>query len=68
KLGGSSPPNPPQSAEVPQADIGMFPPPMNCSSLGIKPLAIPTQPPYYRPSDIVPSIERAAERRRNASD
>lgn len=68
KLNGSVPPNSPQSAEVPPSDVGAFPPPMSCKTLGMKPLPIPTQPPYYHPNGIGPDFSQAVERRRNDND
>ena len=68
KLAGSSVPNPPSMAEVPVAQVGMFPPKMSCRTLGIKPIPIPTQPPYYHPNGIGPSLEQSIERRRVTDD
>ena len=49
RLNGFKPPLPASMALVPNAQLSMFPPRMNCKSLGITPIAIPTQPPYYNP-------------------
>jgi phospholipase C len=68
KLEGNAPPNPASLAEVPQADVGTFPPPMNCKSLGIKPIPIPSQPPYYQPSAIGPAFGSKIEDGHDRSD
>lgn len=68
KLNGSSAPNPPTMAEIPTNDVGMFPPPMSCRKLGIKPEPIPTQPPYYHPNGIGPSIQQMEAKRNNSND
>jgi hypothetical protein len=60
KLTGVRPPNDPATAEI--SDAGAIPPKMNCNTLGIRPLAIPTQPPYYRPNDPAPDVTRLEER------
>ncbi|MBV8489470.1 MAG: hypothetical protein JO199_02995, partial [Candidatus Eremiobacteraeota bacterium] len=49
RLNGLRPPIPASQALVPPSQIGAFPPRMNCKSLGITPIVIPTQPPYYKP-------------------
>jgi phospholipase C len=53
RLTGAAPPIPASMAEIPPADVGKFPPPMNCHTLGITPLAIPTQPPYFNPFKVI---------------
>jgi phospholipase C len=39
----------PDSAEIPDEQIGAFPPAMNCASLKIQPISIPPRPRYYDP-------------------
>ncbi|MGC1380331.1 MAG: alkaline phosphatase family protein [Candidatus Baltobacteraceae bacterium] len=68
KLDGSAQPNPASLAEVPGIAISQFPAPMNCKSLRIHPLAIPTQPPDYKPDVLSPSAMRRTEARRIAGD
>jgi phospholipase C len=68
KLDGTAQPNPALLAEIPGVTVNTFPSPMNCKSLNIKPLAIPTQPPYYNPIKGVGSQAQRIERRRNAQD
>lgn len=53
KLDGSSGLNPASLAEISGVAVNQFPPPMNCKTLRIKPLAIPTQPPYYHPDRLL---------------
>lgn len=67
KLDGTAAPNSPSMAEVPPNVVGTFPPPLNCKKLGIKPLAIPSQPPYYHPNGIGPSAVKL-EIKHNVSD
>lgn len=49
RLNGLKPPIPAAMALVPPAEVTAFPTHMNCRTLGITPIAIPTQPPYYNP-------------------
>jgi phospholipase C len=65
RLTGAARPIPASMAEVPAGDVGRFPAPINCKSLGIKPLAIPTQPPYYTPFKVEKSGAARIERMRN---
>ncbi|HTU83680.1 MAG TPA: alkaline phosphatase family protein [Candidatus Acidoferrales bacterium] len=44
RLDGSEPPIPAAAAEIPDAVVGTFPPPMNCKSLGIQPVPLPNAP------------------------
>jgi len=60
KLSGATAPNPPSMAEIPDAQVGHFPPAMSCSSLHIKPIAIPPQPSYYNPLKTLKSYEERA--------
>jgi phospholipase C len=53
KLDGSSVPNSPQMAIVPGVVLNKFPSPWNCKTLDIRPVPIPTQPPYYNPRKII---------------
>jgi phospholipase C len=63
RLTGSKPPIPASMAEIPATDVGKFPPPMNCKSLGITPLSIPAQPKDWNPFKVIKGnasrIERA---------
>lgn len=68
KLDGSDQPNPASLAEIPGGVVDTFPSPMNCTSLHIRPLAIPTQPPYYNPLRVEESEARRIETRRNSTD
>jgi phospholipase C len=53
RLAGTSPPIPASEAEISDADVATFPPPMNCRSLGIAPVVLSnassTPPPGYMP-------------------
>ena len=53
RLDGSTPPIPASDAEIPDAAVNAFPPPMSCSTLGITPVALPnapsTPPPGFAP-------------------
>jgi phospholipase C len=53
RLDGSSPPIPASAAEIPDAAVNAFPPPMSCASLGITPVSLPnapsTPPPGFKP-------------------
>ena len=44
RLDGTAPPIPASAAEIPDATVNAFPPPMSCSSLGITPVALPNAP------------------------
>lgn len=68
KLDGSAPPNPATLAEIPALEVDTFPAPVNCRSLHIKPLAIPTQPPYYNPIRVLQSGSLRIEAHRNKQD
>lgn len=69
KLDGSAPLNPASLAEVPGSIVDKFPSPMNCKTLNITPLAIPTQPPYYRPLKLLnTSGAKVAMHRRDLND
>lgn len=52
RLDGSLPPIAPAQAEIADTTVNAFPPPMNCRTLGITPLALPnapsTPPPGFR--------------------
>jgi phospholipase C len=53
KLNGSSGLNPASLAEIPGTVVDHFPSTMNCKTLRLRPLNIPTQPPYYRPHELL---------------
>jgi phospholipase C len=61
-------PLPASMAEVPDSQVGKFPPAMSCSSLGIKPLSIPKQPSVYNPSLVNGMRMLQYDAQRNASD
>lgn len=44
RLAGSMPPIPASAAEIPDETVNAFPPPMNCGSLGIRPVVLPNAP------------------------
>lgn len=60
RLAGVKPPIPASAAQIPDAYVGAFPPPMNCKSLGVHPVALPggsgSPPPGYaaRPRKYIP--------------
>lgn len=68
KLDGSASPVDPAFAEIPADDVGRFPAQMNCSALGITPLAIPKQPSFYNPSLVNPAPALRYDVRRNTDD
>ncbi|MBV9719373.1 MAG: hypothetical protein JOZ77_08635 [Candidatus Eremiobacteraeota bacterium] len=70
KLDGTSIPNSAQLAEIPGIVVNKFPSPWNCKTLDIRPVTIPTQPPYYNPLKIIEqgSDARRIESRRNGQD
>jgi phospholipase C len=69
KLDGSAPPNSASLAEIPGIVVNKFPSPWNCKTLNIKPLAIPTQPPYYKPLKVIEGgTARRIETHRNGVD
>jgi phospholipase C len=69
RLDGSAPPLSASLAEIPGLEVDKFPSPMNCKTLKIKPLAIPTQPPYYHPDRGERSNNvRAPQTRRETDD
>lgn len=41
RLAGSTPPLPASAAQIPDATVAAFPPPMSCKSLGMTPVAVP---------------------------
>ncbi len=43
RLAGTSPPIAAEQAQIPDKAVGTFPPPMNCQSLGITPVAVPDE-------------------------
>jgi phospholipase C len=53
KLNGSTGLNAASLAEIPGTDVNHFPSTMNCRTLHLRPLNIPTQPPYYRPHELL---------------
>jgi phospholipase C len=68
KLDGTSAPNPALLAEIPGVTVNSFPSPMNCKTLNMKPLAIPTQPPYYNPGKVEGAQAHRIEKSRNGED
>jgi hypothetical protein len=68
KLDGNIPPIPAEMAEVPDSQVGKFPPQMSCKTLGITPLAVPTQPPYFHPTSVKAIDAARIEAQRNQQD
>lgn len=68
KLDGSAATNPASSAEIPGIVVSKFPSPWNCKTLHVRPLAIPTQPPYYEPNSPSQSVTQSTEGRRSTGD
>jgi|HubBroStandDraft_4_1064222.scaffolds.fasta_scaffold00003_30 phospholipase C len=68
KLDGSALPNSPSLAEIPGTMVNAFPSPMNCKTLHIRPLPIPTQPPYYNPERALKGSFNAVHRHVGESD
>src|SRR5581483_2153981 len=58
RLDGSQQPIPATDAQIPDDVVNAFPPPMNCSSLGITPVALPNAP-STPPPGFIPRIRVA---------
>ena len=60
RLDGSTPPIPASEAELPDATVNAFPPPLNCKALGITPAVLPNAP-STPPPGFAPRIPRVQE-------
>lgn len=67
RLEGRALPVASRMAEIDPADLGKFPPPMNCKTLGIEPIPVPTQPPYYDPN-LSPKVSQRMDAQRTNND